>query len=265
MLQARRDLRPERVAAARALARESRVEDLRAAVAELRADPDLTPDEDLELGIALAVCLTNAEDLPGARMELERVRPLLPRVSALSAASFHTSRRDLRRRRRGRGGRQHRARAGLGGVGQRGEPGAGPGAAQLRHAAGDGAAVPAGGGDHPAGGRGRRRGRAVAGHLAAGGRLRDALLGDAAGAPRPGRGGQGPLAGRRAAARARAGRPGDRRAARRAGAGQPGAGAGPARRRRPTPAGRWRSPGTSRPGRSPRCCAGAGCTPSASC
>ena len=91
MLQARRDLRPERVAAARALARESRVEDLRAAVAELRADPDLTPDEDLELGIALAVCLTNAEDLPGARMELERVRPLLPRVSALSAASFHTS------------------------------------------------------------------------------------------------------------------------------------------------------------------------------
>ncbi|HVC72535.1 MAG TPA: hypothetical protein VNC85_02060, partial [Mycobacteriales bacterium] len=91
MLQARRDLRPERIAAARALARESRVEDLRAAVAELRADPDLTPDEDLELGIALAVCLTNAEDLPGARMELERVRPLLPRVSALSAASFHTS------------------------------------------------------------------------------------------------------------------------------------------------------------------------------
>ena len=54
------------------------------------ADPDLTPDEDLELGIALAVCLTNAEDLPGARLELERVRPLLPRVSALSAASFHT-------------------------------------------------------------------------------------------------------------------------------------------------------------------------------
>ena len=91
MLRARRDLRPERVAAARALARESRVEDLRTAVAELRADPDLTPDEDLELGIALAVCLTNAEDLPGARMELERVRPLLPRVSALSAASFHTS------------------------------------------------------------------------------------------------------------------------------------------------------------------------------
>jgi diguanylate cyclase (GGDEF)-like protein len=91
LLQARRDLRPERVAAARALARESRVEDLRTAVAELRADPDLTPDEDLELGIALAVCLTNAEDLPGARMELERVRPLLPRVSALSAASFHTS------------------------------------------------------------------------------------------------------------------------------------------------------------------------------
>ena len=91
MLQARRNLRPERVAAARALARESRVEDLRVAVAELRADPDLTPDEDLELGIALAVCLTNAEDLPGARMELERVRPLLPRVSALSAASFHTS------------------------------------------------------------------------------------------------------------------------------------------------------------------------------
>ena len=91
MLQARRDLRPERVAAARALARESRVEDLRAAVAELRADPELTADEDLELGIALAVCLTNAEDLHGARMELERVRPLLPRVSALSAASFHTS------------------------------------------------------------------------------------------------------------------------------------------------------------------------------
>jgi diguanylate cyclase (GGDEF)-like protein len=90
LLQARRDLRPERVTAARALARESRVEDLRAVVAELRADPDLTPDEDLELGIALAVALTNAEDMAAARLELERVRPLLPRVSALSAASFHT-------------------------------------------------------------------------------------------------------------------------------------------------------------------------------
>ena len=90
MLQARRDLRPERVTAVRGLAGEGRIEDLRAAVADLRCDPELTPDEQLELGMALAIALTNAEDLPAARAELERVRPLLPGASALTAAKFHT-------------------------------------------------------------------------------------------------------------------------------------------------------------------------------
>jgi diguanylate cyclase (GGDEF)-like protein len=90
LLQARRDLRPERVAAARALGTEGRVEDLRAAVAELRDDAELSADEAMELGLALVVALTNAEDFPAARAEVERVRPLLPRVSSLSAAKFHT-------------------------------------------------------------------------------------------------------------------------------------------------------------------------------
>ncbi|HST65173.1 MAG TPA: hypothetical protein VLM05_08290, partial [Mycobacteriales bacterium] len=90
MLQARRDLRPERVASARALVGEGRIDDLRAAMAELRDDPELTAEEDLELGMALAVALTNAEDFAAARAELDRVRPLLPEVSALAAAKFHT-------------------------------------------------------------------------------------------------------------------------------------------------------------------------------
>lgn len=90
MLQARPELRPERVAAARSLAPEGRVEELRAAVAELRAEPDLSAEDALQLGVALAVALTNTEDPAAARAELELVRPLLPEVSALSAAMFHT-------------------------------------------------------------------------------------------------------------------------------------------------------------------------------
>ena len=90
MLRTGPDLRPERVAAARALAAEGRIEDLRAAAGRLRADPELTAEEDLVLGVALAVALTNCEDFPAARAELEQVRPLLPQVSALAAATFHT-------------------------------------------------------------------------------------------------------------------------------------------------------------------------------
>lgn len=90
MLQARPDLRPERVLAARALAAEGRVDDLRAAVAELRADPELTAEEDLSLGVALGVALTNCDEHAAARTELESVRPLLAQVPALAAATFHT-------------------------------------------------------------------------------------------------------------------------------------------------------------------------------
>ena len=90
MLRARADLRPERVLAARALAAEGRIDELRAAAAQLRAEPDLSAEDDLVLGVALAVALTNCEDFPAARVELEQVRPLLPAVSALAAAIFHT-------------------------------------------------------------------------------------------------------------------------------------------------------------------------------
>src|SRR5829696_4832884 len=91
MLQARPYLRSERVAAARALATEGRVEELRAAAAELRQDQELPAEDQLLLGVALAVALTNCEDLPAARAELEQVRPLLDSVPALTAAIFHTS------------------------------------------------------------------------------------------------------------------------------------------------------------------------------
>jgi diguanylate cyclase (GGDEF)-like protein len=91
MLQARPELRPERVAAARALSGEGRVADLRAAAAELRAEGGLSADDELQLAVALAGALTNTEEFAAARAELELVRPLLPQVSALSAAMFHTS------------------------------------------------------------------------------------------------------------------------------------------------------------------------------
>jgi diguanylate cyclase (GGDEF)-like protein len=91
MVQARAGLRPERVAAARALAPEGRIDELRAAAAELRAEGDLAPDDELQLGVALAIALTNTEDLAEARAELDLVRPLLPRVSPLAAATFHTT------------------------------------------------------------------------------------------------------------------------------------------------------------------------------
>src|SRR5215212_6226564 len=92
MLQARPDRRPERIAAARALAGEGRVGELRHAVAELQADPgiELTSDDEVILAIALSVALTNCEQFADARAELERVRPLLPAASALAAAMFHT-------------------------------------------------------------------------------------------------------------------------------------------------------------------------------
>ncbi|MFL6128367.1 MAG: diguanylate cyclase domain-containing protein [Mycobacteriales bacterium] len=92
MLQARPDRRLERIAAARALAGEGRVDELRGAVAELQADLSitLTADDQVILAVALSVALTNCEDFPAARAELERVRPLLPAVSALTAAMFHT-------------------------------------------------------------------------------------------------------------------------------------------------------------------------------
>jgi diguanylate cyclase (GGDEF)-like protein len=83
-------LRPERLLAARALAAEGRIDDLRRAAADLRADPELTAEEDLALGVALAIALTNCEDFPAARAELDEVRPLLPAVPALTAATFHT-------------------------------------------------------------------------------------------------------------------------------------------------------------------------------
>jgi hypothetical protein len=92
MLPARLDRRPERITAARALSREGRIDELRATVAELRADPTvrLSEEDELCLGVALSVALANCEDFAGARAELEQVRPLLPSVSALAAASFHT-------------------------------------------------------------------------------------------------------------------------------------------------------------------------------
>ena len=92
MLQARSDRRGERIAAARALASEGRVDEVRAAVAELRDDRAavLSPDDEVVLGIAVAVALVNCEEFDTARAELERVRPLLPTASALSAAMFHT-------------------------------------------------------------------------------------------------------------------------------------------------------------------------------
>ena len=90
MLQARPGLRPERVAAARARAPGGRLLERPAAVAALRADPDLSPDDELQLGVSLALALTNTEDLAAARTELDLIRPLLPQVTALSAATFHT-------------------------------------------------------------------------------------------------------------------------------------------------------------------------------
>ena len=92
MLQVRPDRRPERIAAARALAGEGRVDELRAAIAELQADPGLvlTADDELVLGIALATALVNCEQFDEARAELDRVRPLLASTSALGAAMFHT-------------------------------------------------------------------------------------------------------------------------------------------------------------------------------
>jgi diguanylate cyclase (GGDEF)-like protein len=92
MLRARPDRRVERIAAARALAGEGRVDELRTAVAELQADPSitLTSDDEVMLAVALSVALTNCEDFAAARAELERVRPLLPAASALAAAKFHT-------------------------------------------------------------------------------------------------------------------------------------------------------------------------------
>jgi diguanylate cyclase (GGDEF)-like protein len=89
VLRARPELRPERVAAARALSAEGRVEELRAAVAALRDEGDLSAEDELQLAVALAIGLTNTEELDAARAELEQVRPLLPQVSALSAATFH--------------------------------------------------------------------------------------------------------------------------------------------------------------------------------
>jgi len=93
MLQVRPDRRPERITAARALAGEGRVDELRAAIAELRSDPGLvlSADDELVLGVALAVALVNCEEFAAARAELERVRPLLTSVSALGAAMFHTA------------------------------------------------------------------------------------------------------------------------------------------------------------------------------
>jgi diguanylate cyclase (GGDEF)-like protein len=92
MLQARTDRRVERIAAARALAGEGRVDELRAAVEELQSDASvtLTDDDEVILAVALSVALTNCEDFAAARAELERVRSLLPGASALTAAMFHT-------------------------------------------------------------------------------------------------------------------------------------------------------------------------------
>jgi diguanylate cyclase (GGDEF)-like protein len=92
MLQARPDRRPERIAAARALAGEGRVDELRDAVAALQGDPtiELTDDDEVILAVALSVALTNCEQFADARAELERVRALLPAASPLAAAMFHT-------------------------------------------------------------------------------------------------------------------------------------------------------------------------------
>ncbi len=92
MLQARPDRRLERIAAARALGSEGRVEELRSAIRDLHNDPTLTltADDQVILGHALAVALANCEEWAAARAELDRLRPLLPEASALSAAMFHT-------------------------------------------------------------------------------------------------------------------------------------------------------------------------------
>jgi diguanylate cyclase (GGDEF)-like protein len=91
MLRERRDRLDERIAAARVLAAEARIDELRSLLAELEADPDTPPgpDDRLLLGILDATASTNAGDLPTARAKLDALLPQVVAASPLMQARHH--------------------------------------------------------------------------------------------------------------------------------------------------------------------------------
>ena len=93
MLQERRDAaNTERLAEARRLAAQSRVDDLRALVTDFRMRAGvLSADDEVFLGSQLAVA-QYTRDRPGAaRGELDLVRPLVPNASMLRQAQFYAT------------------------------------------------------------------------------------------------------------------------------------------------------------------------------